>query len=963
MLALRLVHTVISSMERKIRGVAVIGLMALAACSDGSGSSVCRSDNDCASGQRCAPDGRCIIGAECTASAECEATDPRTFCSLDTFTCEFREGFADECDTSRPCPFGNFCSTLLGRCFDADGSRDCTRRSQCPTGQICDLTANKCIPDLGCFGDEFCEGEEICDLVNRTCRAVTTECVSCFGTNMCDTGLCTVDTSECVVDDQPVCAAGEICDPLGRCVQCTRSEDCGPGLFCNTSTGRCESNVQCADDPNDCPDAPNIQCVTCELPEICDPRTRRCQAPPTPCESDTDCPAADEFCDTSLEQPICVRVLPECLDDLLDEPPNDSVADAAVLSADAGPVFEELKACPSTEDWYRLDVEAGTFVTVDLRFDHDVGDLEMQLYLPDGRTVLDESRSVTDNERVELEVGTDLTVFVRVFFGVPVIREVPYRLVVARDPGMLCPDDANEPDDTLAQAVQLTDNVPYEGRVCPADPDWFVLRSVPAGSRVDLTLDVEHNLGDLDLEVFRAGGATPLLAANSRTDNETLSFDASFGGDFFVRVTGKGADTNVYRLRGAVSEGMGSPCLDDVAEPNNSPTTASSTSALPVLPDRPTLCSGDDDWYVIELEPFEFLKVEMSHDPGVDLDLTLYEPGTTDPDVTPLRSSIGTLVRESIGYRTFEGGAYLVRVKGVSNQDLSPYDINFEVIPSLYTCSNDRFDAVGLGNDRDTPASIGLPPFNQRNLSICAGDEDWYRLLVQGGQRNVIRIDFLSDLAQLEIELYETGADVPLLQTDGFPAANFREALLNLAGQGPGFGSVDLRVFAPTGGTSPYTLSLDLIPQFTCLPDVSEPNNRRASPAQTVSSTAGASVADLTLCASTRSVLTPFTGDEDWFVLRPPRAGARIEARIDFAQGDLSMELFSPNGGPRACQNQGDDRCLSDGNSLNELISFTATTAEPYLLRVSSVFSSAASPNPPVDADTAYDLNVTYVDP
>ena len=934
--------------------------------SDSSAPELCTSDAQCANGERCSPNGTCVAGAECAAIGECQAIDPKRVCNLDTLTCDLREGFADECDTGRPCPFGQFCSTLLGRCFESSASRDCTRRSQCPSGQTCDRTANKCIPDFGCFSDAFCEGEEICDLVNRTCRALSVECISCFGTGVCDTGLCTVETSECIVGNtEPVCETGEICDPLGRCVQCTRSDDCGPGLFCNVSVGRCESNVQCADDPNDCPQSPDVQCVTCELPEVCDPRTRRCQAPPTPCEDDTDCPAADEFCDTTLDPPVCARSLPECLDDRLDEPPNDSIATAAVLNATDGPVFEELKACPANQDWYRLDVEAGTFLTVDLRFEHRLGDLEMQLFLRDGRTLLDQSRTVTDNERVELEVGTDLTVYVRVFFGVPNAREVPYSLIVARDPGDLCLDDGNEPDDALAEAVPLANNIPYEGRVCPADPDWFVLRNVPAGSRVDLSLDVTHNLGDLDLEVYRLGGPEPIRAASSRTDDERLSFDASFGGDYYLRVFGKGADTNVYRLRATVAPGMGVPCLDDSAEPNDSPSTATSTASIPVLPQRATICGGDDDWYVIPLDRFEFVQVDLGHEAGVDLDIALYEPGTTDPNVTPVASSVGVLRRESLVYRTFEGGNYLLRVRGVTVDDISPYDLNVEIRPSFFNCVDDRFDVAGIGDTREQLATIDLPPFIDRDLTICAGDEDWYRLLVEGGQRNVVRVSYIGDLAPLEIEVFQLGNGTPVLRTEGLAAADFREFTVNAPGVG--LGALDLRVYAPVGGASPYSVSIDLLPVFDCTTDPSEPNNNRFMAAQTVSSTAGATASDLLLCPTVRSLPDPNTGltvgDEDWFVLRPPEEGARIEARIDFTQGDLLLELFSPNGGPRACLNSGEDRCFSDGNDLSELITFTATTTAPYFLRVSSVYSSESSPTQPSDADTDYTLSVEYTLP
>ncbi|MEM7679202.1 MAG: hypothetical protein AAF449_24760, partial [Myxococcota bacterium] len=479
--------------------------------------------------------------------------------------------------------------------------------------------------------------------------------------------------------------------------------------------------------------------------------------------------------------------------------------------------------------------------------------------------------------------------------------DVLYRLVVTRDPGMFCPDDSREPNDSLAQAAPLAGNAPYEGRLCPADPDWFILRGVAAGSRIDIELDVTHALGDLDLEVYRAGSDRPLLTSASRTNNEQLSFDASFGGDFFVRVVGKGADTNVYRLRATVSAGIGTACLDDPAEPNNGPLAASSTAALSSTDGGGTLCGGDDDWYAVELKAFETMVVDLSHDIGADLELKLYEPGTVDPNVTPLQASTGVLTRESFSFRTFEDSVFPLRVQGVSDRDISPYRLNVDVVPAFFDCTDDRFDEADTGDTRDSAANTALPPFATRGLSVCANDEDWYRILLRGGQRNVVRMSFPVDLAQLEFEIYRTDSATPLISTEGEPRADARESVLNVVGEG--FVAVFIRVFSPSGAEAPYALSVDAVPFFACLPDASEPNNQRPLAASTASSTAGATLADLTLCPSVRSLPDPLTGqtfgDEDWFILRPPRIGARIDARIDFAQGDLLLELFSPNGGPR----------------------------------------------------------------
>lgn len=921
----------------------------------------CATDMDCRTGERCVPGGQCVFGAECVDLQECLDQDPRTLCNLETYQCEYREGFGDECDGSRPCAFGQFCSSLLGRCLDANTAKDCVRRSQCPANQICDRQANKCIPDPGCYGDAFCEDGEICDVVNQVCRSLALECSSCFGTGMCATAgdLCFVDTKECLPSGaQPACDAGELCDPLGRCVQCTRSQDCGPGLFCNVAVGRCESNVQCADDPTLCPMSAEVTCVTCELPQTCNPRTRRCEAPPEACENDIDCPS-EQLCDLSQDPPICIPRLPDCLNDLLDTPRNDSVATAALLEPSAGPRYEELKSCPGDVDWYRLDVEAGTYLTVDARFDNNEGDLDMQLYLADGRTLLDESRTVTDNERLELEVGTDLTVYVRVFFAAPSINPVPYELIVARDPGDLCMDDGNEPDDGRIDAKQLLNDRPYEGRLCPGDPDWFALRNIPAGSRITLDLDFIDNLGDLDLEVYRPDQTQPLLSARSTTDDEALSFDAPFGGDFFVRVFGKAADTNVYGLRAEVRANMGATCLDDPFEPNDGPLTALD-AALLSGPVALTLCQGDEDWFRFRLEPGQAVEAEIGFNAGADLELKIYEGNITDPNVTPMEQSTTTNPREHIAFRTFTGGDFLMRVHGHTRGDISPYELRFK-ISNRALCQPDVADAAGQGEDRATAYSLPLPPMRQDDLTLCAADtQDWFRIFAEAGFLNIFGLNFNPDDGLLDFEMLQADGSL-LFTTAGLAPEVPRRVQINVPGAG-GFALLFVRVFPTLGFDPEYSITQDLVPIFSCNPDPAEPNNLRASASSVASSTVSPVLVEgLTLCAGTRDINN--AGDTDWYELRAPAAGARIEARVDFTQGDLLMELFSPNGGPRACINQGEDRCFSDGSGLSERITFTATTTEPYYLRVDSIYSSPNVANRPPNIDTPYDLQVVYVEP
>ncbi len=927
-------------------------------CNGGMTTPPCTMDADCRMGERCTMDGTCVVGAECVNDQECVTQDPRKTCNLETFACDFREGFGDACDAARPCPFGEFCSTLLGLCLDNASSRDCTRRAQCPINQICDRQADKCIPDPGCYGDAFCETGETCDLVNHDCRALSIECTSCVLTGTCEgTALCYVDTKECLTGDQEAaCTEGETCDPLGRCVQCANSTECGPGLFCNVSIGRCESNVQCADDPSLCPDTPEVTCVMCESGQVCDPITKHCQAPPTICETDVECPN-DQVCDLAVEPHVCRQRIPDCLNDLLDEPRNDNVASAHLLESGTSD-FTELKVCPGDVDWYRLDIDPGTYLTIDARFHELDGDIDMQLFLADGHTLVDESRTVTDNERVEVLVGTQLTLFLKVFLAVPTVRDVPYRLVVARDPGEICMDDANEPDDGPIDAKQLFSDMPYEGRLCSADPDWFVLRNVAAGTRIEATLEFVDNLGDLDLELYRAGQTAPQIVANSTDDDEHLGYDASFGGNFYLRVVGKGTDTNVYTLRVVLREGQGGVCLDDPFEPNDTPLTATSSGAVVNRISDLTLCAGDQDWYQVHLAPNDAITADIGFDPHADLDLALYPAGITNPNVTPLEISNSTEPREYLARRDAFGGDFLLRVYGHRQQDLSPYQLDVRTGP-LNTCAPDFIDQMGRGDSMADPFLIQNPPFPpppfHENLTICGADDDWIRVFLPGGNVNYIQTHFLSSDSIVDFQLWQGTSQ--LFTSLGQPFANFREAIVTIPGAG--IAVADIHIVRTTGVNGLYSLSLDLAPVFPCLDDPYEPDNSALMPSMAASSsTAPVLITDGTLCASVRDATD--TGDEDWYVLNPPAVGARINASVEFTDGDLLLELLSPGGFARACTNLGPDRCYSDGGGFSEMVSFTATTTMPYFLRVSSIYSSPNVQVRPPNIDTSYQLSVGY---
>src|SRR5262249_39940634 len=150
--------------------------------------------------------------------------------------------------------------------------------------------------------------------------------------------------------------------------------------------------------------------------------------------------------------------------------------------------------------------------------------------------------------------------------------------------------------------------------------------------------------------------------------------------------------------------------------------------------------------------------------------------------------------------------------------------------------------------------------------------------------------------------------------------------------------------------------------RFSCSPDSAEPNDDPLNASLAASATMGPiEIRNLTLCTTTRALMTN-QGDEDWFLIHPPRAGVRINASIRYVQGDLFLELFAPGGQRRPGENPGSDRGYADNDPPSAAVSSPATTPPPYSLRVSSIYSSPFLGAGPA-TDTPYTLDLSYTDP
>ncbi len=226
----------------------------------------------------------------------------------------------------------------------------------------------------------------------------------------------------------------------------------------------------------------------------------------------------------------------ECIDDEFEE--NDTPAEA--LSLFAEDVLEGV-ICPGDDDYYFIDVAAGTQVLALLdQFRHADGDLDLQL-LGAGDTVIATSAGETDEEFIQWCAPVDESLTVRVAGYNNASNH--YRLSFAAETASCCIDDRFEPDDTLATARTVRAGDSIEGMICPDDDDYLEF-SVPSPSIVEILLVFDSTSVDLDLFLYDESGR--VVAQSETIGDESIEYLAEASGTYTMRISGFLRDSGEY---------------------------------------------------------------------------------------------------------------------------------------------------------------------------------------------------------------------------------------------------------------------------------------------------------------------------------------------------------------------------------------------------------------------------------
>ncbi len=232
---------------------------------------------------------------------------------------------------------------------------------------------------------------------------------------------------------------------------------------------------------------------------------------------------------------------------------NDTAITAADL--DGNGVAFSGAVCGDDSDFFAVDTEAGCMSDVQVSFEHDRGDIDLELHTKTEPSVrVANSNTTSDRERLVRVVDPATTVArVLLFQGADTNAGNAYRVSVDSIclSDLACPgDDPFENNDTRQTAAKLEQNSEVLGAVCGIDEDFFAFDDVENGCTIRFKAAFSHAAGDIDMKLLTSAGVE-IASGVSITDDEEFTFTATSATptDLVLRVfAGANGAQNRYRL-------------------------------------------------------------------------------------------------------------------------------------------------------------------------------------------------------------------------------------------------------------------------------------------------------------------------------------------------------------------------------------------------------------------------------
>jgi len=225
---------------------------------------------------------------------------------------------------------------------------------------------------------------------------------------------------------------------------------------------------------------------------------------------------------------------------------NDGQATASDLGYLSGlRTYERLSIRPTgDQDWFKVRAPYDGTLTTTITFPNAAGDLSLIIRNAAG-AVIQSSTTSNNFETVTIPVVAGISYYIQVLGVAGAQNEytlsTDYRIV---------PADARESNDTLATATNYNSTpVVSEPDLSISqfdDEDYFRFTAIGTGQFTG-SIDFVNQYGNLDLYFYHSSGIL-LAQSTGNGDTESVTAQINAGEIYFIRVNGRGTDTNKYSL-------------------------------------------------------------------------------------------------------------------------------------------------------------------------------------------------------------------------------------------------------------------------------------------------------------------------------------------------------------------------------------------------------------------------------
>lgn len=601
--------------------------------------------------------------------------------------------------------------------------------------------------------------------------------------------------------------------------------------------------------------------------------------------------------------------------------PNDTEAEATALVPGSMPAFQ---VCGATEDWFKIDLGAGDRLSSTIDFQHVNGNLDLAVYRMGTANPIMSSTSTTNAETVNSGIAlTAGTYLVRVTLATTTGGNV-YDLTSAVE------DNGGAGIDLMPTAISFgSGSGPYpQGMAHAASVTVynFGMMGTTTSFGVALWLSSDTTLDGGDTLLGTATVPT-LASGSSYADSRSVTIPMSVPSGYYnlIAVADSG-NSNVEDVESnntftKQQVGVGTGCLDDMFEPNETVVTATpmDNGTFPAL----QICTpleSQGDIYAITTGAGGTIEASIVIDGSgsgtTDLDMELVEfdgekPSDCFNGTNDCSGASGISPMENVKYTSVAGGTYYVKVFGYFSDSMAPYSLT--VSGSTGSMPDFAPNAITA-----TPASVNAGEEVQvdgrikNNSTQATPAFDWQVRL--SSDATIDGTD--TTLATVSETALGANENRAISKKVTLPAA--------LAGGSYWLGVVADPAGAVTEGSETNNVGVIGMPitvTALCTDDMYEENDALGSAAPIA--IGGAAISGLAVCS----------GDLDFYEVTAGMDGD-LNIHLDFsdAAGDLDLHLYSGTQIVASSFSSDDD----------EDITFAVTNGQTYKIRVKG-FDDAAN--------------------